>query len=181
MATVNVNLADGTVATVDDRAVSRIYETDSQVFAEVPTNGASPLILESGDNLATTVALFSNFVTVPSVKGDYYLAIERFDLLDIDYDAVDGTKFVYNLNEEGDTFEATSTQDIATFVALLGNIVTISTEDGDIYLNKDRVSTITRVDDDNCRIIYKSLFGFYDKVFYANESRSDVKAKIDAL
>jgi len=281
MATVNVNLVGGTVATVDNREVSTIYETDSQVFVEVPTNGASPLILESSDDLATTVALFTNFVAVPSTKGTFYLAKERFDLLDSNVDpnigltftvditastgtnditdlTVDGvsifdtgtpladatpatlatdlsnainsyqsapeytatvsgsvvtvtldpaagtslegttpvlsgaatatvtdllagSKFVYNLNEEGDTLEELSTDDIATLVAALGNIVTISTEDGNIYINKDRVATITEVDASNCRIIYKSLFGFYDKIFYANESRSSVKSKIDAL
>lgn len=278
MATVNVNLVGGTVATVDNREVSRIYEADSQVFVEVPTNGASPLILESSDNLATTVALFSNFVAVNSVKGVYYLAKERFDLLDSNFDpnvglvftvtitattgtadisdltvggvsiigstlanattaglATDlaaeinsyastpeytasasgsvvtvfldpsegyslegtlpvetgnattsitklgGSKFVYNLNEEGDMFEALSTQDIDTLVTALGNIVTISTVDGNIYINKDRIAAITEVDASNCRIIYKSLSGFYDKVFYANESRSAVKTKIDAL
>ena len=178
MATVNVNLVGGTVATVDNREVSRIYETDSQVFVEVPTNGASPFILESSDDLATTVALFSNFVEVPSDKGSYYLASERFDLLDPE---VSGSKFVYNLNEEGDTFEALSTDDIATIVSALGNIVTISTADGDIYINKDRIAAITEVDASSCRILYKSLFGFYDKIFEANESRSDVKTKIDAL
>lgn len=281
MATVNVNLVGGTVATVDNREVSRIYEADSQVFVEVPTNGASPLILESSDNLATTVALFSNFVAVNSVKGVYYLAKERFDLLDSNFDEnvglsfsvtitastgtnditdftvngvsifdtaspladatpatlasdfaaainayastpeytatvasnvvtvyldpaagaeldgttpvltgaatatitdlLEGSKFVYNLNEEGDMFEALSTDDIATLVAALGNIVTISTVDGNIYINKDRIAAITEVDASNCRIIYKSLSGFYDKVFYANESRSAVKTKIDAL
>ena len=281
MATVNVNLVGGTVATVDNREVSRIYETDSQVFVEVPTNGASPLILESSDDLATTVALFTNFVAVPSEKGIYYLAPERFDLLDSNFDEnvglsftvtisastgtnditdftvngvsifdtatplanastsglatdlaaainsytsvpeytaeaagsvvtvfldpaegtdlagttpvetgaatttitdlLEGSKFVYNLNEEGDTFEALSTDDIATLVAALGNIVTISTADGNIYINKDRIAAITEIDGSSCRILYKSLFGFYDKIFEANESRGAVKTKIDAL
>jgi type IV pilus assembly protein PilY1 len=274
------NLICEDIATVDNREVSRVYDNGSDVVVEVPTNGASPLYLESLDTLATTVALFSNFVTVPTVDGDMYLAKERFDILDSNFDdtvglsftvtvsaatgtnditdftvnsvsifdtatplanastsglATDlaaainsyvsvpeytasasgsvvtvfldpaagdslagtlpvesgtattvitklgGSKFVYNLNEEGDTFEALSTNDIDTFVAALGNIVTISTADGNIYINKDRIAAITEIDASSCRIIYKSLFGFYDKIFEANESRSAVKTKIDAL
>lgn len=275
------NLICEDIATVDSREVSRIYDNGSDVVVEVPTNGASPLILPSLDILSTTVALFSNFVTVPTVDGDMYLAKERFDLLDSNFDSnvglsfsvditastgtnditdftvngvsifdtatpladaatatlasdfaaainsyasvpeytatvsgsvvtvfldpaegsdldgttpvltgaatatitdlLEGSKFVYNLNEEGDTFEALSTTDIASLVTLLGNIVTISTVDGNIYLNKDRIAAITEIDASNCRIIYKSLFGFYDKIFEANESRSAVKTKIDAL
>lgn len=286
------NLICEDIATVDNREVSRVYQDSSnqiagqpdpalpQVFVEIPVNGASPLYLESLDTLATTVALFSNFVTVPTVDGDMYLAKERFDILDSNFDenvglsftvtisaatgtnditdlAVDGvsifdtgtplanastsglatdlaaainsyvsvpeytasasgsvvtvfldpaagdaligttptetgawtaaitklggSKFVYNLNEEGDTIEALSTNDIDTFVSALGNIVTISTADGNIYINKDRIAAITEIDASSCRIIYKSLFGFYDKIFEANESRSAVKTKIDAL
>lgn len=281
MATVNVNLIDGSVATLDNREVSEIYGVDTQVFLEIPTDGAQPLILESSDDLATTVALFSNFVSVNTPDGVRYLAPERFDLLDSNFDEnvglsftvevtastgtnditdltvdgvsiidngtpladatpanlasdladainsysstpeytatvsgatvtvfldpesgsdligttpvetgaatttitdlTEGSKVVYDLNEIGDTVEFLSTDDIDSLVSTLGNIVTISTIDGNIYLNKDRIKVITEVDASNSRIVYKSSFGNYDKIYYANESRSDIKTKIDAL
>tara|TARA_R100000541_G_scaffold8840_2_gene16442 strand:- start:760 stop:1581 length:822 start_codon:yes stop_codon:yes gene_type:complete len=87
MATVNLTLIDGTTATVDSGSVSSIYETDGKVFVKQP---GSTFLLQSSANLATTVALFSNFVSINTPKGVMYLAKERFDLLDSNFDPLLG-------------------------------------------------------------------------------------------
>ena len=282
MATVNVNLIDGSVATLEDGQVSLIYGIGSEVFLQLPTSGATPLVLQSSDDLATTVALFTNFVSVNTPKGVMYLAKERFDLLDSNFDEnvglsfsvnitastgtgditdltvdgvsiidnsvvledatpatlasdlaaainsyasapeytatvsgaivtvfldtaagsallgttpvltgnatatisdlTEGSKFDYNLQEDnGNVLEVLSTDDIDTLVAALGNIVTIATESGNIYLNASNIALITEEPGSTSRIVYRSRFGMFDKIFYSTETRAAIKTKIDAL
>jgi|TARA_R110001592_G_scaffold6060_2_gene32949 hypothetical protein len=115
MATVNLNLIDASVATVDSGSVSSIYATDGKVFVNQPS---SPFLLESSDNLATTVALFSNFVAINTPKGVMYLAKERFDLLDSNFDPLLGLSFTITITGTTDVTDVT-----VNSVSIIGSTV----------------------------------------------------------
>ena len=122
MATVNLNLIDASVATVDSGSVSSIYATDGKVFVNQPS---SSFLLESSDNLATTVALFSNFVAINTPKGVMHLAKKRFDLLDSNFDPLLGLSFTINISA------STGTGDVTVLTVNGVSLISSGVEDAD--------------------------------------------------
>lgn len=73
------------------------------------------------------------------------------------------------------------TTPVTGLLALAGNFITISTENGDIYRNAGRIVNVEVVDGSNSIVWYNPNFGEFIKKIEATESASSVNSKIQAL
>lgn len=67
---------------------------------------------------------------------------------------------------------------VANVITALNVIITVSTADGDVNINKEKVMLVTSTGASTCRIQYASDFGAYNDIISATESRASVAAKL---